>query len=251
MRYAVLSDIHGNLEALNSVMEHLALERIDRYFCLGDVVGYGANPSECLNRLIEIKALIVAGNHDYACLGKLQISWFNNSAREAVIWTRGQLGFSELDNLRKLPLTATEGAFTLVHGSLKRPQRFEYIHDAAQAIDSIRVCKTQVCLVGHTHVPVLFEYDKQKRLITRVMTRSEELKEVSVLLKGSAFGYVINPGSVGQPRDGDPRASYAVFDTEHNLLRICRAEYDISTAQEKIRETGLPSFLADRLAIGR
>lgn len=251
MRYAVISDIHGNLEALNSVMEHLASERIDRYLCLGDVVGYGANPSECLNRLNEVKAITVAGNHDYACLGKLQINWFNDTARVAVAWTREQLGFAELDALRCLPLTATDGVFTLVHGNLKHPQRFEYLHDAAQAIDSMNVCRTQVCLIGHTHVAVLYEYEKKEKLMKRILTQPEELKEVSIALNNSTLGYVINPGSVGQPRDGDPRASFAIFDTDQSLLRFYRVEYDVAKAQEKIRQTGLPSFLADRLEIGR
>ena len=241
MRYAVLSDIHGNLEALNSVMEHLISERIDRYFCLGDVVGYGANPSECLNRLIEVEALIVAGNHDYACLGKLQISWFNDAARAAVTWTRNQLGFTELDSLRRLPLTATEGAFTLVHGSLKYPQRFEYLHDAAQAIDSIRVCRTQICLVGHTHVPAIFSSDNNK----------VDYLEGPKIRVDSERRYVINSGSVGQPRDGDPRASYAIYDDEEPTVEIKRVEYDVKKAQEKILRAGLPARLAYRLSEGR
>ncbi len=251
MRYAVLSDIHGNLEALTAVMDVLAGQRIDHYLCLGDVVGYGADPGACLDRLAACQATVVSGNHDAACIGKLEMGWFNEAARAAVLWTRDQLGFTELDVLRRWPLTATVDGLTLVHGTLRHPARFEYLVDVAQAMDTMTTCRTLMCLVGHTHVPCVIEFDRMQRKILRFLTSPAELTEMSFRDDPSALRYVVNPGSVGQPRDGDPRASVMVIDTSEKRMAIHRVAYDIASAQRKIRETGLPGFLADRLAVGR
>ncbi len=250
MRYAVLSDIHGNLEALTTVMHALASERIDRTLCLGDVMGYGADPAACLARLAACDAVSVGGNHDLACVGKLSLEWFNDLARAAVVWTRDQLSFTDLDTLRRLPLTATEGPCTLVHGTLRHPQRFDYLIDPAQAIETLSLCRTPMCLVGHTHVPCVIEYDRTRRRITRRLTAAAQLADITVLDQPASVRYLINPGSVGQPRDGDPRASCAVIDTDARRVRILRVPYDIAGAQRKIRQAGLPEFLADRLASG-
>jgi len=251
MRYAVLSDIHSNLEALTAVMDSLASEGIDRYLCLGDVVGYGAEPAACLARLQECDPVIVGGNHDLACIGKLDPHWFNEAARAAVLWTRDQLSFTDLDYLRRLPLKTTEGPLTLVHGTLNYPERFEYLVDVAQAVDSMMSCRTLMCLVGHTHLPVLIEYDRTSHRITRLLTTAEELADVTFHDDAQQMRYLINPGSVGQPRDGDARASFAVIDMDRKRMSICRVAYDVATAQRKIRQAGLPEFLADRLAVGR
>ncbi len=251
MRYAILSDIHSNLEALSAVLQHLATQRIDRYLCLGDLVGYGADPGECLTRLQACDALSVCGNHDWACLGKLDVRWFNEAARRAVMWTKDQLSFLDLDFLRRLPLVTTEGSLTLVHGTLIHPERFDYLVDLAQAVDTAKACQTGICLIGHTHIPSLYEYDLQQRRVNRVLTTSEELAEVRLVHDPARIRYVMNPGSVGQPRDGDPRSSVAVLDTEAWRLAIVRIPYDIAVAQRKIRQAQLPEFLADRLAVGR
>ena len=251
MRYAVLSDIHANLEALTAVMQALASSRIDRYLCLGDVVGYGADPSACLNRLQEREPLVVGGNHDAACVGKLELGWFNEAAKAALLWTRDQLGFSELNELRRWPLKAAEEPFTLVHGTLRHPERFEYLVDVAQAVDTMGICHTLFCLTGHTHLPCVIEYDRAHRRLARILTGAQELAQVSYEDDAVSKRYVVNPGSVGQPRDGDPRASYAIIDTDRKQLGIHRVPYDVEGAQRKIREAGLPGFLADRLAIGR
>ena len=251
MRYAVLSDIHSNLEALTAVLDALASQRIDRYLCLGDVIGYGADPAACLARLQACGAIIVGGNHDLACVGKLDLEWFNDAARAALVWTRDQLSFTDLDVLRRFPLTATEGPFTLVHGTLKHPARFEYLVDVAQAVDTMRACRTLMCLVGHTHLPCLIEYDRRGHRLTRVLTTPEELADVAYQDDPDVFRYVINPGSVGQPRDGDPRASVAVIDLQMRTMSVHRIPYDLAAAQRKIRAAGLPAFLADRLALGR
>ena len=251
MRYAILSDIHGNLEALTAVLTRLGSERIDRYVCLGDLVGYGADPAACLERLDACKAVMVAGNHDVACVGRLSLDWFNETARAAVEWTRDQLGFVELDRLRRLPLTAVDGPCTLAHGTLKHPERFEYLMDLAQAVDSLHACETLWCLVGHTHVPCLIEYERPARRVTRVLAQPSELEDVPYIDAPQRMRYLLNPGSVGQPRDGDPRASCAVLDTEACRVRVLRTPYNIPGAQRKIRDAGLPAFLADRLAVGR
>ncbi|MBI2104529.1 MAG: metallophosphoesterase family protein [Candidatus Omnitrophica bacterium] len=251
MRYAVLSDVHGNLEALTAVLDALAPERIDRCLCLGDVVGYGAEPGACLARLEACGAVTVGGNHDLACVGKFSLDWFNEVARAALLWTRDQLSFAELDALRRLPLTAAVEFCTLVHGTLRHPERFEYLVEAGQAIDTLTACRTLMCLVGHTHLPLFLEYDRRERRIARLLTRAGDLAQIPFTDDPEAMRYLINPGSVGQPRDGDPRASCAVIDTARREVHIRRVPYDVAAAQRKIRQAGLPGFLADRLADGR
>ena len=250
MRYAVLSDIHSNLEALTAVLDALASERIDRYCCLGDAIGYGADPSACLERLQRCEAVSVSGNHEMGCIGKLDLGGFHDAAREALTWTRDQLGFGELDQLRRWPLKTEEGPCTLVHATLRHPERFAYLVDTAQAIETLAWCRTPFCLVGHTHLPCVVEYDRERRQLLRVLTQPAELADVP--LDGSPDRrYLINPGSVGQPRDGDPRASVAILDDAARRVSIRRIPYDIPAAQRKIREAGLPGFLADRLSVGR
>lgn len=251
MRYAVLSDVHGNLEALGAVLEAVGPERIDRLLCLGDIVGYGADPAACLTRLQACGALLIGGNHDLACIGKLDLDWFNHAARQALEWTRDQLSFTDLDALRRLPLIATEESLTLVHGTLRHPERFEYLVDLAQAVDTMTACRTLMCLLGHTHVPCVIEYQRGPRRITRVVTEPQALREVAYQADAEAWRYIVNPGSVGQPRDGDPRASLAIIDTTLRRIEIRRVPYDLAAAQRKIRAAGLPGFLADRLALGR
>jgi diadenosine tetraphosphatase ApaH/serine/threonine PP2A family protein phosphatase len=251
MRYAVLSDIHGNLEALTAVLEALAAERIDRLLCLGDIVGYGADPGACLERLTAAQAVSVSGNHERGCLGTLDLDWFNETTQAALLWTRAQLGFADLDTLRRLPLTASEGPFTLVHGTLRHPARFEYLIEAGQAIETLTICRTLMCCVGHTHVPFFLEYDRSQRRMSRVLTRPEELTDVPFEDDAATRRYLLNPGSVGQPRDGDPRASVAIVDIDARRVSIRRVPYDVAAAQRKIRQAGLPEFLSDRLAIGR
>lgn len=250
MRYAILSDIHSNLEALNAVLEVLGTEAIDKHLCLGDVVGYGADPSACLSALQERDTLVVGGNHDLACVGKLPSDWFHSAARQAIDWTRRQLSVSDVDYLRRLPLTAIEGPLSLAHGTLQRPERFEYLLDLAAAWESVSICTTLMCLVGHTHLPRVVECDRRARRFNRVVTSSTELGEVA-FRDDAALCYIVNPGSVGQPRDGDPRASFAIIDTDRRQVAVRRVAYDIKTAQQKIRRAGLPEFLAARLAVGR
>lgn len=251
MRCAVLSDIHSNLEALTAVLEVLAHESIDQYLCLGDAIGYGADPLACLERLQAIQAVMVAGNHEWACLGKMDERWFNEAARAAVVWTREQLGFLELDALRRMPLTASEGPFTLVHGTLRSPSRFDYLVELGQAVETLSICRTLFCLVGHTHVGFAVEYDRSAKRVVQVLASPQELAEVPFHDEPARLRYLVNPGSVGQPRDGNPQAGFAVVDTEARRISVRRTAYDVQTAAQKIRAAGLPSFLADRLLVGR
>jgi diadenosine tetraphosphatase ApaH/serine/threonine PP2A family protein phosphatase len=232
------------------VLAALESRRIDRYLCLGDTVGYGADPAACLEALRARDAVIVSGNHDHACIGKMDLGWFNTAARAALEWTRDQLGFDDLNALRRLPLSETVESCTLVHGSLRHPERFEYLVDLAQAVDTLTACRTPLCLAGHTHVPCFIEYDREARRVVRVLTAARELSEVRFEAAG-ARRCLLNPGSVGQPRDGDPRASAAVVDTDAGTAGIERVAYDVQAAQKKIRAAGLPDFLAERLAHGR
>lgn len=250
MRYAVLSDIHANLEALTAVIGSLAGQQIDRYLCLGDVVGYGADPVACLTHLTKLDSLVVAGNHDQACVGRLDLSWFNDQARTALVWTRDQLGIMDLDVLRRWPLTADEDLFTLVHSSLRQPERFIYLFDAGQMMDTLIRCRTLFCLVGHTHLPCFIEYDRKHHQLLRVLTGPRAVSPVA-FTQDSDLRYLVNPGSVGQPRDGNPQASVAVIDTTALSVTFHRVSYDVAACQQKIRKAGLPAFFADRLSLGR
>ncbi len=251
MRYAVLSDIHSNLEALTAVLDAASAAAADEILCLGDIVGYGGDPAACLERLAAARAVMVGGNHDLACVGRCALEGFHRAAKAAVEWTRDRLSFTDLDALRRLPLTATAGPCTLVHGTLSHPERFDYLVDAAQAVDTLTLCRTPVCLVGHTHIPVIIEYDRSSHRLLRILAHPPELADVTWTEAPDQLRLLVNPGSVGQPRDGDPRASLALIDTATHRVAIQRVAYDIAAAQRKIRAAGLPEFLADRLAVGR
>jgi diadenosine tetraphosphatase ApaH/serine/threonine PP2A family protein phosphatase len=248
MQYAILADVHSNLEALEAVLADIGDPQVS-VMCVGDVVGYGANPVECYRRLQALSATIIAGNHDWACVGKVDASHFNRYARIAIEWTRDQLGFHELNALRKLRASHTESLFTLVHGTLCAPQRFEYLIDAAQAVETAMLAQTPICFVGHTHRPLLIEIDPRGPTVVRVVQDADDLRHMPLTMDYSK--YVINPGSVGQPRDGDPRASYALLNPDESWIEIHRVTYDIPAAQRKIHAAGLPTILAERLAGGQ
>ena len=241
MRYGLIADIHGNLEALKAVLSDLKKERIDSYLCLGDIIGYGANPKECIDivRQLDPKALI-AGNHEWGVLGSLGIDYFSESARVAVLWAKDVLGDHEKSYLESFKLSCTEKNMTLVHGSLEEPGKFYYIFDSDDADKTLKLQKTQLCFVGHSHVPGIFYSDGST---AKGVNGSEICVEADKR-------YVINIGSIGQPRDGDPRASFAVYDDASGMVEIKRAPYDIESAQRKILAAGLPASLALRLAEG-
>ena len=245
MRYGILSDIHGNLEALDAVLEVLAEERVDRYLCLGDIVGYGASPNACLDRVIGLTTDVIAGNHDHAAIGKLDIAAFNRDAAEAALWTRRQLAPEGRRYLADLPYTRQIGDLYAVHASPDNPAAWHYLTSLGRVIEGFGALPggITVCVLGHTHSPGIFEW-------SAVGDRCGEIPARTHLMVPENR-YIVNVGSVGQPRDGDPRAAYCVFDTWERRLDIKRVPYDVETAQQKIRSAGLPDMLAERLALGR
>jgi diadenosine tetraphosphatase ApaH/serine/threonine PP2A family protein phosphatase len=243
MRCLVVSDIHSNLEAFEAVLQDAGL--VDKIWCLGDVVGYGPDPNACVDLLRSKPHLCIAGNHDWATLGKLDLRDFNVDAREANLWNRQQLTPDNLAFLEALPETLVEGEFTLAHGSPCNPI-WEYIAHPSTALESLGCFDTLFCLVGHTHTPVIYRMDDEDG--ERDGDPVAELPGGSVLL--GAERLIINPGSVGQPRDGDPRASYAILDVEARTLEHRRVPYPFEETQAKMMEHGLPSRLVVRLRFG-
>ena len=241
MRYGILGDIHSNLEALDTVVAALRKERVDKWISVGDVVGYGADPVRCIEFVKDLKATVVAGNHDYAVCNRLNVDFFNAYAREAVLWTRKQLSREQMLFLEDLQLTAVlDGQVSVVHGSLNFPEMFDYIQTSYDAHLSLQALATPVCFLGHSHVPVTFV---QGQTVTYTLDPVIKLKEGERAL--------VNVGSVGQPRDEDPRAAYAVYDAETRTVEIKRIEYDVEGAGRKILEAGLPEILAERIKYGR
>jgi diadenosine tetraphosphatase ApaH/serine/threonine PP2A family protein phosphatase len=235
----VISDIHSNLHALEVVLD--SLEECERVLCLGDVVGYGAFPNECVNRTRRAGAPCVLGNHDAACIGLLSLGWFNPYAAAAARWTTDRLTSKSEGYLRGLPRSLRTGSLYLVHGSPREPTT-EYLTDSLQARDSFALAEERLILVGHTHVPLAFMERDGETLI-----QPHEGEWLSYRRRRLIF----NPGSVGQPRDGDPRASYALIDSEEQRVCLFRVEYDLDAAASSIIDAGLPRVLADRLGIGR
>lgn len=241
MRYAILADIHGNLAAFEAVLDDIeGRGGVDEVWCLGDVIGYGPEPRECIALLRHYKHLCVAGNHDWAAIGKVDVSDFNPDAAAACLWTGGQLTEDDATYVGSLPLVLTRGDFTIVHGSPREPT-WEYVVSVSSALANFGVFTTRYCLVGHSHVPVVFEL-VEETCLARELPAELELGENRL---------IINPGGVGQPRDGDPRAAYAVYDEDHGVLYHYRVPYDIEATQRKMVDYGLPRFLVTRLSMGR
>jgi predicted phosphodiesterase len=238
MRVCVVSDVHGNLPALEAVLS--AAAPYDALWQLGDVVGYGPQPNEVVARLAEESAVGVRGNHDSAALGKLPTDAFNDDAREAVEWTAGQLDDSARAWLAGLPLRREVEPFTLVHGSPRDPA-WEYVFSSAAARGNLEAFSTRHCLVGHTHVALVFR-DNGRRI--------EALVPNGVPLGLDERRTLLNPGSVGQPRDGDPRASAMLIDTEAMTVDWLRIEYSIERVQRLMAAAKLPRRLAARLPLG-
>jgi len=243
MKYGILGDIHANLSALDTVLQALARDGADVIVSVGDVVGYGAAPRECIARLREIGAHVVLGNHDAASIGRLDMIYFNQYAKEAVLWTQRVLSKDDKDWLAALPLTRHLDHCSVAHGTLHRPELFDYIQTTDDADPSLDIMPLPVCFVGHSHVPVtlLRLRDEPDRT---AYTPDPEIE------LGDVIRALVNVGSVGQPRDEDPRTAYALFDTELNRVEIKRLVYDIDREAARIRAAGLPRMLADRLYLG-
>ncbi len=242
MKAAIISDIHSNLEALQAVIKDIKKRRIKRIFCLGDVVGYGANPNECIELCMKQANVIVAGNHDWGATEKTDISLFNSVAAEAIRWTQENCDKNHLGKLNKLKLAETVDGILLVHASPQNPQHWNYLFSLEEFKKQFEFFKTQICFVGHSHIPSAVFQDANKY--------TDFLSDNPFPLIDTRR-YIVNIGSVGQPRDLDARASYAIFDGNTKSIEIVRLEYNIPLAQQKIIDAGLPEVLADRLLVGR
>jgi diadenosine tetraphosphatase ApaH/serine/threonine PP2A family protein phosphatase len=243
MKVGIFSDVHGNLESLNAVLDECARMGLDRLWCLGDVVGYGANPNECVDRVREAAQVVILGNHDAACAGAQDLAYFNANAREAVLWTAARLDEDRKSWLRSLPLTESINDNLLVHASPFEPELWHYVHVRMRPADLERAfgsTSARAVFVGHSHQQlVLVNREKEYYRFLGTSLRMEP-----------GYRYLVNVGSTGQPRDGDSRAAFAVYDTDEGAIALHRVEYDIGAAQRKIREAGLPPILADRLENG-
>jgi predicted phosphodiesterase len=240
VRYGIIADIHSNIEALDTVLAALDAERCDRIVCLGDIIGYGANPKECLDRIRSRDILTVAGNHDLAAVGRFDLGSFNPAARDAILYSISQLSPSELEYLGALPLIRETDEFTMVHATPRRPESFDYVFTVTQAEEVFNETKGSITFIGHSHIPLVFFHDPE---MTDYSFASEfYMKRLRKI--------IFNCGSVGQPRDGDPHACYAVFDTNIAKIRLTRVTYDVETAAKKILNAQLPPMLAERLFRG-
>jgi diadenosine tetraphosphatase ApaH/serine/threonine PP2A family protein phosphatase len=252
MRVLVVSDIHGNLAALQAVLEDARQYEYEEVWCLGDIVGYGPEPNECIAQIRLLNATAVVGNHDWAAIERMDIDDFNSEARRAVVWTRSQLTAENLAWLSDLPSTPlVKGAFTLTHGSPRDPV-WEYILYPATARANFDYFNTPYCLVGHTHVPALHLWQEGESTVRAISpTPGEALLLGPANPKtGAALRVILNPGSVGQPRDNDPRAAYAILDTDEPLWLPCRTAYPIEVTQAHMRAANLPDRLINRLSFG-
>ena len=232
MRIAVISDIHSNLEALKSAISSIETLEADEIFCLGDIIGYGPFPNECVDLIRERCAAIVKGNHDSGLLGETPLNHFNQYGRSAIEWTQKNITGDNFDFLKQLPLARTNGDVTLVHASPLKPETWKYIIAWPDAEKCFEAFKTRLCFIGHTHVPVIVGEDSS----------------INTFRKESR--YLINVGSIGQPRDGNPCASFGLLDTEKWTFENVRVAYDIQKTATAISKAKLPEFLGKRLFLG-
>ncbi len=243
MRYAIIADIHANLAAFTAVLDDIKRGgEVEELWCLGDVVGYGPDPHQCLELLRQYKHICIAGNHDWAAIGKIDTSNFNPDAAIASHWTAQQLSSGDIKYLESLPLVTEKDDFTLAHGSPREPI-WEYLLSVSSAKENFAHFRSQFCLVGHSHVPLIFRYGADG-----VCTFSQFLPNIKRVLDKSRM--IVNPGGVGQPRDGDPRASYAIYDSDTRLVTLRRVTYDINATQARMATYNLPGRLIARLSSG-
>ncbi len=242
MKAAIISDIHSNLEALHVVMKDIKKRRLKSILCLGDLVGYGANPNECVDLCLKESKVIVAGNHDWAAIDKTDVSTFNPVAARAIKWTQENMSKEGMNKLKDLALSHKMDNLLLVHSTPKDPHKWNYLLSLDEFEKAFTHFEEQICFVGHSHVPAAVYQDNNG---------------YCDLVRDNPFPivpkrrYIVNVGSVGQPRDLDPRASYAIYDGNNGSIEIVRLDYNIPQAQQRIIMAGLPESLADRLLAGR
>jgi predicted phosphodiesterase len=265
MKTAILSDIHGNMEALEAVLQDIDKNGgAERFWCLGDTVDYGPEPHECLEKVRQLKALNIIGNHDAAVCGKLDFrKVFSGDFLPVTTWTESHLPEEDKDYLSHLPLRIETEGFTLVHGSPRDPF-WEYMLDLERAKENIPFLNTRFCLVGHTHVNACFEVKEQDIPVEMIPFSREMDKKY---FKDGKFNFdfkpadknvielnqerlIINPGSVGQRRDKDPRAAYAIYNSAQATIELRRVEYDVTATLKKMKEVGMPEWLTNKMAAG-
>ena len=240
--FAVLGDIHANIEALSAVLEDCRAQGVTDYLCTGDVIGYNASPKECMDAVKALACPVVKGNHDhYVSSLSVNLNDFQPHAAAVIRWTREQLATEDLQWLADLPYVVTVMGMTLVHSTNDKPETFGYVFDNLQADANFVHQKTPICFHGHTHCPMI--YEKSMNGVWRIDPQEMRLQP--------GRKYFINVGSVGQPRDGDPRAAYMIYDVASRVVKFRRIEYDIAAAQAKIRAAGFPERLAERLQFGQ
>jgi len=241
MRYAILSDVHSNLEALEAVLRNVDKRKVKDVLFLGDAVGYGPNPNECIELLIARCKILLAGNHDWGVLGLTDINYFNEYARAAIEWTKQVITEGNRKTLRPLPVKKgiNKEDMILVHSTPKEPEEWHYLLTLWDAEINFHYFDNKFCFLGHSHYPFVIEKLLSGELVA--------YKEAAVM--GKTERYIISVGSVGQPRDGDPRACYAIVNDER--MEIIRVPYDIGSVQKKMIKEGLPLFLSERLSRGR
>jgi len=243
VRYAVFSDVHANIEALEAVLADAGRRAPDAYLCLGDVVGYGPDPNECVDRVRRLGAMAIAGNHDRGAVGGLDLAAFSPLARAAIEWTAGELTEENRAFLAALPDRFESPAFVAVHGSPREPIE-EYILDLPTALAVFAGTDFRVCLVGHSHLPGVFVLGPDGHI------KAQDLRPDAPVRLAGTSRYIVNAGSVGQPRDGDPRAAYLMFDDKGASVTLHRIGYPIAATQAKMTARGLPPMLSRRLASG-
>lgn len=239
-RFAVLSDVHGNSEALRAVLADITRKKISDVYFAGDAVGYGPDPDECVDLLCARCSILVAGNHDWGVLGLTDLEYFNPYAREAIEWTREHIKSDSESKLKRLPLAKEmrDKNLYLVHATPKEPEKWHYLLSLWDAEVNFHHFETQICIVGHSHQPFIIERLPSGEMVTH-------RQKVTI---GKTERYIVNAGSVGQPRDGDPRACYVVVD--HKTITTYRIPYEVAKTQEKMGSHGLPSMLIERLSRG-
>lgn len=240
-KFAILGDIHSNIDALTVVLDDCRSQGVTDFLCTGDVVGYNACPRECLEIIRDLGCPVVMGNHDHYVSSVQNLEAFNPHAAAVIEWTREQLTDDEMAYLANLPFVKTTMGITLVHSTMDVPENFGYVFDHLQAEAHFTHQVTPLCFHGHTHCPMI--YEKQLSAVYRIDAQDFRLP--------IGRKYFVNVGSVGQPRDGDPRAAYAIYEPKSRTLSFRRLDYDIAAAQERIRLAGLPEHLAERLEVGR
>jgi len=242
LRYAIISDIHSNLEALEAVLKQIEKEHVDKILCLGDVVGYGPNPNECIDRVWKSCAIILTGNHDYACVEPAELAYFNRFAKEAINWTLRQLTKASFEFLGHFSFIQTVGRFYLTHANPYIPENWDYILSIDDAILNFSKFDGQICFIGHSHQPIIYIEDHKQKYTLKYERELPLLDDCR---------YIINVGSVGQPRDNNPASAFGLIDTSRKTYELIRIGYNIEITRRKMIEARLPEFLADRLLIGR